>query len=43
MISAVNGVETLALNESRDSENGDEINNECEGEFVEHIDDFSVD
>jgi len=37
MISAVNGVKTLGLNESRDSKNGDEINNECEGNFVEHI------
>jgi len=38
MISAVDGIETLGFNKSRDGENGDNVNKECEGNFFEHID-----
>jgi len=40
MISAVDGIETLGFNKSRDGENGDNVNKECEGNFFEHIDGF---
>lgn len=38
MISTVDGVETLGFNKSRDGEDGDKVNKECEGKFLKHID-----
>jgi hypothetical protein len=41
MISAVDGIETLGFNKSRDGEDGDKVNKECEVNFFQHIDRFS--